>query len=88
MDVLKQQSRFVLGISQADVELTHSQLMKIRCGGLRGMSRELGHAGEEIPTVRVIYDQALGCYGDLAHFPFDKILKDIQSFSHRKQSSR
>lgn len=88
VDVLRLQSRFVLSLSQADRELTHSQLMKIRCGGLLGMARELGYAIDDIPSVRTIHDQAVEQYGALEHFPFDKILKDIQSFSHRKQKNR
>ena len=86
--ILRQHSRFVLGITQASTELTHTQLMKIRCGGLRGMSRELGHEPQAVPAVRVIYDQVIAEYGDIDHFPFDRILKDIQSFSHRKQKNR
>ena len=88
VDVLRQHSRFVLGLTQPNAELTHTQLMKIRCGGLQGMSREMGHAPQEIPAVRIIYDQVIAEYGNIDQFPFDKILKDIQSFSHRKQKSR
>lgn len=86
--VLRLQSRFIIGFTQANTALTHTQLMKIRCGGLRGMSRELGHAEDEIPFVRVIHDQVIERYGDLESFPFDKIVKDIQLFTHRKQKSR
>lgn len=37
VELLKENSRFILGLSSNDSELTHMQSMKIRCGGLLGM---------------------------------------------------
>lgn len=88
VEVIKKHSQFILGISDTHAELTHTQLMKIRCGGLQGMSRELGADQAEAPLVRAVIDQATAEYGNLNDFPFNKILKDIQSFSHRKQKRR
>lgn len=86
--ILQKQSQFILGTSQAHAELTHTQLMKIRCGGLRGMSRELGCDQAEAPLVRAVIDQAIADYGHINNFPFETIIQDIQSFSHRKQKRK
>jgi len=53
VDLFREKSRFVLGLSHADSELTHMQLMKIRCGGLLGMQRILMDEREtcEVPDV-------------------------------------
>ena len=84
VDTFKEKSRFVLGISQTD-ELTHMQLMKIRCGGLLGMQRVLCKQESDIPDVLKIMQLAANQYGDISEFPFNEIVRDIQAFSHRKK---
>ena len=88
VDELKRQSRFVLGISEADRMLTHAQMMKIRCGGLQGMQRVLGLSADKPPAVREVIDAADEQYGQVADFPFDRIVQDIQGFSHRDKTPR
>lgn len=88
VDVLKERSRFVLGTRNQDSELTHAQSMKIRCGGLLGMQRVLGLESVAAPSVLDVIAATRARYGDLAGFPFNEIVKDIQAFSHRKKSSR
>jgi hypothetical protein len=82
VDAFKEKSRFILGLSQNDNELTHMQLMKIRCGGLIGMQRVLSGASE-IPDVLDIKNQAQQQYGDVLNFPFSEIVRDIKIFTHR-----
>lgn len=85
VDVLKEQSRFILGISQPDQELTHMQLMKIRCGGLIGMQRVISGQLDNAPDVLNIMHQAEVMYGDVLAFPFNQVVRDIKEFSHRKK---
>lgn len=85
VDVLKEQSRFVLGISHPDQVLTHMQLMKIRCGGLLGMQRVLNDQVDELPDVLSIINQANIKFGDILKFPFNDVVRDIKVFTHRKQ---
>ena len=82
-DLLREKSLFVLGIAHDDDELTHAQLMKIRCGGLLGMQRVLGQDVDESPVVREIVAGAEARYGDVVQFPFSEIVRDIKAFSHR-----
>lgn len=83
--VLRENSRFVLAITDGDLELTHAQLMKLRCGGLSGMKRVLNFANEGLPAIREIIAKTELVYGDLEKFPFSEIMRDIKEFSHRKK---
>lgn len=85
--VLKEQSRFILGISQPEQELTHMQLMKIRCGGLIGMQRVISGQLDSPPDVLNVMHQAEIMYGDVLAFPFNEVVRDIKEFSHRKKRS-
>lgn len=85
VSLFKQQSRFVLGLASDDAQLTHAQLMKIRCGGLLGMQRLLQPSITENPCVRDMITGAEQRFGQLSAFPFNDILRDISSFSHRKK---
>ncbi|HEY9201333.1 MAG TPA: hypothetical protein VIQ81_07055 [Gammaproteobacteria bacterium] len=84
VDTFREKSRFVLGLSHADSELTHMQLMKIRCGGLQGMQRILEESEDcSVPDVLQLIQLAEQRYGRVDDFPFNEIVCDIQNFSHR-----
>lgn len=87
VNIFKEKSRFVLGISQQVDELTHMQLMKIRCGGLLGMHRVLC-ANKSIPDILQTIALANELYGNITEFPFSEIVKDIQDFNHRKRKNK
>jgi hypothetical protein len=84
VELFKEKSRFILGLGTDETELTHAQLMKIRCGGLLGMQRVLKLEAAP-PAVRDVIDAAQSCYGFIEAFPFSEIVPDIQAFSHRKR---
>ena len=84
VDLFKRHSRFVLGLADDTVPLTHSQSMKVRCGGLLGMQRLL-QSKRDVPSVAGLISAAEKKYGKLAAFPFSDIVRDINSFSHRKK---
>jgi len=85
VDTLRRNSRFVLGIPDGMAQLTHAQLMKIRCGGLRGMQRVLEPDADGVPEVREMIRLAEQAYGDVAAFPYVEIVGDIRAFSHRRR---
>jgi hypothetical protein len=80
----KANTRFILGINNEDVELTHAQLMKIRCGGLLGMQRVLNIASDQAVAVREVIDKIIYYYGSIECFPYNEIVQDIKNFKHRK----
>jgi hypothetical protein len=83
--LLKDNARFLLGQATGDSQLTHAQLMKVRCGGLRGMQRVLSPDSDGAPAVLDIIDRSRSAYGTLADFPYREIMPDIQRFSHRRK---
>lgn len=84
VDLLKVKSRFILGISPNENELTHMQSMKIRCGGLMGMQRIL-LADNEVPDVLNVIELTKKKFNELERFPFNQIVQDIKVFSHREK---
>lgn len=86
VDLLKEKSRFVLGLSDTQSDLTHAELMKIRCGGLGGMQRLLGFE-DPVADIPWVIEQAIKKYTVLEDFPFSEIMPDITAFSHRKKKS-
>ena len=85
VEILKEKSRFVLGLGRDNSELTHAQLMKIRCGGLLGMQRVLKMETGAPPAVREVLAAAESQYDDVSRFPFSDIVRDIKAFRHRKK---
>ena len=87
VSIFKEKSRFVLGLSQHHDELTHMQLMKIRCGGLQGMHRVLSD-NKHTPDVLETLELTRQRFGSVNEFPFSEIVKDIQDFNHRKKKNK
>lgn len=83
-EAFKSNTRFILGVKNEYVELTHAQLMKIRCGGLLGMQRVLGLESKESVEIRDVIDKSINNYGNLNSFPYKEIIQDIKKFKHRK----
>lgn len=82
-DEIRKNTRFILGVKDINADLTHAQLMKIRCGGLIGMSKVL-HLGSDSIQIREIVEQTINTYNSLELFPYNEIVKDIRQFNHRK----
>ncbi|TNF37146.1 MAG: hypothetical protein EP315_03075 [Gammaproteobacteria bacterium] len=80
---LKNNSRFILGLSNIDSDISHMQSMKIKCGGLLGMQRLLAPETDK-PAIDELISKAQQQYGDLAQFPYADIVRDITCFSHRR----
>ena len=83
-NAFKINSRFILSVRDNEHELTHAQLMKIRCGGLLGMQRVLNINCDKIVNVRDVIECVTKKYGSVNHFPYDEIVQDIKKFKHRK----
>jgi len=83
-EAFKINTRFILGVIDSDTELTHAQLMKIRCGGLLGMKKVLKLDNDELVNVRTVISNIESLYGKIDDFPYSEIVKDIKLFKHRK----
>lgn len=83
-DAFKVNTRFILGVTSENIELTHAHLMKIRCGGLLGMQRVLNIESNQPVNVRDVIDKSIKEYGSIDRFPYNEIVQDIKNFKHRK----
>ena len=83
-NAFKTNSRFILGVMDNEHELTHAQLMKIRCGGLLGMQRVLNIDCDKIVNIRNVIECVTTKYGSVNDFPYDEIVQDIKQFKYRK----
>ncbi|MFV2060319.1 MAG: hypothetical protein ACC653_06505 [Gammaproteobacteria bacterium] len=85
VSTLKEFSGFILGFKPHEVELTHAQSMKIRCGGIIGMQRVLNVNVDSTPVIPDVLDASSNQYQTVTDFPFNEIVQDIKTFSHRKK---
>ena len=83
-DAFKTNMQFILGVNSHKDELTHAQLMKIRCGSLLGVQKVLKNKNGGELEIRQIMEQAELDYGSLSNFPFKEIVQDVKKFKHRK----
>lgn len=83
-EAFKVNTRFILGVTSENIELTHAHLMKIRCGGLLGMQRVLNIESNQQVYVRDVIDKIIKEYGSIDRFPYNEIVQDIKNFKHRK----
>lgn len=80
----KTKMRFLLGITGEQGELTHAQLMKIRCGGFMGMQKVFKLETPQPPDVRVLIERTLKDFQSIEDFPYNEIVQEIKNFKHRK----
>jgi hypothetical protein len=88
VELLRNNARFVLGLTEASHQLTHSKYMKIKCGGIQGMQRMLEESPQNIPLITEVVADVLDLYGSLEKFPYCEIANDIRQFNHRKSSRK
>lgn len=82
-ELLKTNSRFIFGQSSQQVELTHAQLMKIRCGGLTAMQKVLGLNSAKPLDILDLIQSTRQQFQDMTEFPYNEIVRDIKEFKHR-----
>ncbi|MDH5218045.1 MAG: hypothetical protein OEX19_10135 [Gammaproteobacteria bacterium] len=82
----------LLGVSQALPGMENagdgpsfSQLMKSRCGGMRGIKRVIQGGVDEPVIVADVVDLIENQFGNISAFPYAEISEDILSFSIRKR---
>jgi len=85
VNTLKESASFILGINKHNTELTHSQSMKVRCGGILGMQRVMGIDVDHPPVIPDILSACEHQYNTIDDFPFNEIVQDIKTFNHRKR---
>ncbi len=82
---LQDHASFIVGFNKDNSELTHSQSMKIRCGGLLGMQRVLHMKHNTAPLIPEVIALTEQHYNNVDSFPYNEIIQDIKTFNHRKK---
>ncbi|MBI3478859.1 MAG: hypothetical protein HY016_00635 [Nitrosomonadales bacterium] len=73
-DALRHNFNFALGRPHIDGPLPHAQEMRMQCGGLRGLQFSLDGVGE-VRNVAALLKLAQQQYGELADYPYSKIVQ-------------
>ncbi len=82
--LLREKSAFALRLTETRRILPHAMVMKIQCGGLRGLKQVVApdaHAADVHRLVR----EASERYGSLDALPFSEIVKGVAAWQGRKR---
>jgi hypothetical protein len=82
--LLYENSTFALKHIHGDDPLTHSQELKLQCGGLNGLQYVVNGA-ESVEDIFNLIDAAFRKFGALEVFPYSQIIQSIASFKMRKR---
>jgi len=91
LELLRQQSRFTLRITDNASTLPHGKAIRIQVGGLRGLYSALN---PDLPLPAVIKDvygtveAARKAFDGLDRLPFQEIIKQVAAYKGRKRTPR
>jgi len=81
--LLHERARFALRLPPASRPLPHVQSLRLQCGGLTALRRELPLAG---PDVHRMVGSALEKHGSLAELPWTSIVAAIAAWQPRRRA--
>ena len=84
LDLLRQNSAFALKLTHITSPLPHGPEMRVQCGGLQGLQREVDGA-EEVVDVSELVAAARLKYGSLEDLPYSKIVQSVVNCEVRKK---
>lgn len=85
LEAMRANALFALKLHHADDRLSHSQAMKLQCGGLQGV-RDLIEPGAEEVDVANLVCRVLDRWGGFADMPFAGIVQAIAAWKGRTRS--
>jgi hypothetical protein len=68
--------------------MPHSVLVKVQCGGLRGLARLGGQEAEPIADIAMLRDQSLRGAGGLEGLPVADLVPDMTAFRSERRGRR
>jgi hypothetical protein len=87
-DRLKAAALPAFGVEDDLTTMPHSVLVKIQCGGLIGLARLTGRAGQRIEDIAGLRDAAAGTLGGLDGLPVAELVGDITGFRAERRGRR
>ncbi len=87
LDSLRQNSAFALKLTHIIPPLPHGPEMRVQCGGLQGLQREVDGA-EQVTDIAALVTAASQKFGNLENLPYSTIVQSVVSCVVRKKRSR
>ena len=91
LELLRQNSAFVLKIPHISGPLPHAKEMKVQCGGLIGLQTVLHECPSDMFLVNNIYElvkDAEEQFNGMSNLPFQDIVKSIATFEGRRKRKK
>ena len=90
LERLRQSAAFTLKLTHVAGPLPHAKELKVQCGGLLGLQRNVDGDTETrgVANVHGLVEAAKNIYGDLGAFPFQDIVKSVGEFQGRRPRRR
>jgi hypothetical protein len=89
LQMLRENSRFIFKLQQADGKLPHNREIRVQAGGLTGI-QTLCTPGQvdRIKDIHQLVEQAETEFGGLDKLPYSRIVQSISSYQGRKTRKR
>lgn len=90
LERLRQSAAFTLKLTHVSGPLPHAKELKVQCGGLLGLQRNVDGDTEArgVANVHGLVEAAKSIYGNLGAFPFQDIVKSVGEFQGRRPRRR
>ncbi len=87
LEQLRQNSVFAIRELRDAVQVTHAHNMKIQCGGLHGLQREVDGA-DDVADVAALVSMARKRYGAADRFPYQVIVRSVAAWQSRPRHGK
>ena len=84
LDSMRQNSAFALKLTHVTPPLPHGPEMRVQCGGLQGLQREVD-GSEQIMDIAVLVKASMNMFGSLDALPYSRLVQSIVSCEPRKK---
>ncbi len=86
-ELLKEKSRFALGLAHVPGELPYGKAMRVICGGLTGLQEALHPQRLVVGNVYELLRGLLAHYGSWEQLPWNEIVRAVGAFQLRRRRS-
>lgn len=84
LDSMRQNSAFALKLTHITPPLPHGPEMRVQCGGLQGLQREVD-GGEQISDIALLVKASMNMFGSLDALPYSRLVQSIVACEPRKK---
>ncbi len=84
LDMMRQNSAFALKLTHVTPPLPHGPEMRVQCGGLQGLQREIDGT-DQVKDVAALVQASLDKFGGMEEMPYSKLVQSIVACEPRKK---